>query len=907
MTNRWRFINDEGTFSLSDPHQTSHLYFPLVNEAGMMSVVTPNLHGDIKAGQHQFLTPPESVFDLHNSRSGRNFWLTFPNKLVWSATGNAASQIAQKFTQQEEDDVVLTAGLLWHKLSWANNNLGINAEIINFVPETPDLVELMLVEVTNISEEPIHFTPTAAIPIYGRSADNLRDHRHVTSLLNRIRCHQYGVVVEPTLTFDERGHQKNDLIYGVLGIDGDKNAPSGFFPLIDDFIGEGGNLSWPEAVVKPLKPKREAGDADEGYEAIAGLRFADKILKPGESCCYLLILGILQKESDIDRLIQTYGTREKFSVWLSKTNSYWSERQKHFGVQTMDREYDRWLQWVSLQPTFRRLFGNSFLPYHDYGRGGRGWRDLWQDILALMITDQGSVDNVLFNNFAGVRMDGSNATIIGNRPGEFKADRNNIPRVWMDHGAWPWLTVKYYIGQTGDLSFLLREQTYFKDNFIHRAQNIDDQWDPSLGTMQHSMRGQIYKGTLLEHILIQHLTAFFNVGEHNLIRLEGADWNDGMDMAEERGESVAFSALYAGNLQQISDCIQQLRLLGVTDVRLAAELSPLLDTLGEKIDYSSASQKQGRLEEYFADVGHSVTGEQISIPLDDLAKDINRKAFWLIDHIREGEWILNREGFGWFNGYYDNDGNRLEGDHHNGVRMTLTGQVFTMLCGIADENQANQIVQSVDHYLFDPAIGGPRLNTNFNEILMNMGRCFGFAFGHKENGSMFSHMAVMYAYALYERGFVPQAYKILMDIYRQSINFEVSRMYPGIPEYFDSRGRGVYPYLTGSASWYLFTLLTQSFGVRGNLGDLEIDPKLVLSQFDEDGKASIHTRFTDRDLLITYNNPNKKDFHHYQIKQIALAGETLSEQYGKLDCKIPRECIASLPAGETHQIEIWLA
>ena len=54
-----------------------------------------------------------------------------------------------------------------------------------------------------------------------------------------------------------------------------------------------------------------------------------------------------------------------------------------------------------------------------------------------------------------------------------------------------------------------------------------------------------YEGTVLEHLLIQHLTSFYDVGEHNHIRLRGADWNDGLDMAEERGESVAFTALTA--------------------------------------------------------------------------------------------------------------------------------------------------------------------------------------------------------------------------------------------------------------------------------------------------------------------------------------------------------------------------
>ena len=162
------------------------------------------------------------------------------------------------------------------------------------------------------------------------------------------------------------------------------------------------------------------------------------------------------------------------------------------------------------------MFGNSFLPYHDYGQRGRGWRDLWQDILALLIMETGQVDHLLFENFAGVRMDGSNATIIGGHPGEFKADRNNIPRVWMDHGAWPLLTTQLYIDQTGDLAFLLRDQEYFKDHLVERAQSIDQDWEPIQGTQQHTSMGELYQGTILEHLLVQHLTAFFNVGEHNI-------------------------------------------------------------------------------------------------------------------------------------------------------------------------------------------------------------------------------------------------------------------------------------------------------------------------------------------------------------------------------------------------------
>jgi cellobiose phosphorylase len=55
-----------------------------------------------------------------------------------------------------------------------------------------------------------------------------------------------------------------------------------------------------------------------------------------------------------------------------------------------------------------------------------------------------------------------------------------------------------------------------------------------------SVSGEVIEGTVLEHLLVQHLTAFFNVGEHNLIKMEGGDWNDAFDMALSAGRVLLF-------------------------------------------------------------------------------------------------------------------------------------------------------------------------------------------------------------------------------------------------------------------------------------------------------------------------------------------------------------------------------
>jgi cellobiose phosphorylase len=130
----WHFIDDKGTFALSDPQRHSYLYFPLVNEGGLVASVTPTLHGDVKAGQHRYLNLPVSAEDLHISRAARNFWVNVVGYGAWSATGNSARQIAQNFVTEDAEQVEVQAGFLWHQVTRSNPALGLQAEITNFVP-----------------------------------------------------------------------------------------------------------------------------------------------------------------------------------------------------------------------------------------------------------------------------------------------------------------------------------------------------------------------------------------------------------------------------------------------------------------------------------------------------------------------------------------------------------------------------------------------------------------------------------------------------------------------------------------------------------------------------------------------------------------------------------------------------
>ena len=853
---RIEYTDRHGSFRISNPQNISYLYFPVAGEGacGIRSSLSPLLGGDAKRDQNTFLLEPVSAENLHNNRGTRNFWCKFANGTAWSATGVSAETEALKGTDFEET-CELSAGFMWHTLVRQSKKYKLASRITTFVPVEFSEAEVSLVTISNTGEKESVFCPVSAVPLYARSADNIRDHRHVTSLLHRGITTEYGVEITPTLTFDERGHKKNEVTYFVYGADGAGEKPLGTIPATETFIGEGGTFTRPETVyTEGPVPYMSEGINTDGYEVTGALVFAECCLAPGEEVCFVIAAGIDDRNR---RAVLTDLMRTRsFSDWeasLTYTVKYWQE-QVNVGFSDGDAAFDGFMKWVAFQPILRRIYGCSFLPHHDYGKGGRGWRDLWQDCLALLLMNPSGVRDILLSNFDGVRMDGSNATIIGAKQGEFVADRNNITRVWMDHGFWPLHTMQFYIHQTGDLDILLEEAAYFKDRQVARGTQKDDKWDTSYGTRQKDADGNVITGTVLEHVLLQNLTACYDVGEHNRLLLRGADWNDALDMAPERGESVAFSYAYAGNLGVLCGLLKKLQEKGIQDVILAEEVVDLLRF--EDAFYDSIEAKRACLAAYCDKVLHNVSGKKAVVSVETLAEGLQKMEKRMKEKLREEEWLAGRPGF--FNGYYDNHGRQVEKNTTEEARMMLTGQVFAIMSGTASKEQIAEVLQAADKHLYDEKRGGYSLNTDFGEVKDDLGRMFGFAYGHKENGAVFSHMAVMFGNALYQRGFAEGGYKALNALYRQASATDISKIYPGIPEYFNDRGRGMYHYLTGAASWYLMTVLVEMYGIKGCYGDLYFEPKLQMSQFDDAGTAIAELTFAGRKLKVRYRLETKE-------------------------------------------------
>lgn len=845
----YKFIDNQGSFSVKNPSKY-RCYFPLTNAAGtLLSAITPTLAGDIKRDNDTFLTPPASIEDLNsNLLCRRDFFLKTNKEMI-------------RLSQTTKTDN-LEAGILYHKLTKKIHNLKI--ETINFIPYNLD-AEVMWVKITNLSKKTISFTPTSFIPLYGRSEKNIRDHRHVSSLLNRITLNKYSILLKPTMIFDEKGHRENQTLYYCLAYQDNLKAATGQFPTLEEFYGDG-DILHPQAIERNITPTKKEKSSHQGKEACAAFCFKKTQLPPNATTQFCLIMGITENKQIIDKTFFQLNSFDKINISFENTRSYWTNYLSKIDISFNNKNLDNWLRWIKLQPTLRKLFGCSFLPHFDYGKGGRGWRDLWQDALTLLTTEPEEAKKLILHSLTGIRIDGTNATII-TKNNSFLSDRNKINRVWMDHGVWPYLTLKLYLHQSGEIKLLNQELTYFCDHQLKRGQEIDKQ-DHDKDFVLRNKNGKIYQGSILEHILVQTLTQFFNVGEHNMTRLENADWNDGLDLAQDKGESVAFTFMYTHNLNDLCSLLQELE-KHHKDISLLKEITILLDRITNPINYNNYDEKQKLLANYLEKT-KQIDGEKITIKVSDLIKDLQAKINHYTTLLRKQEWL--QEGF--FNGYYDNKAKRVEGKINGKIRMLLTSQVFAIMSLVSTENQIKILWKSILKHLYDKKLGGFRLNTDFKSLYLDLGRAFGFSFGDKENGAVFSHMVIMLAYALYKRNFTKEGFRVLNSILKMANN-SCAKNYPLIPEYFNSQGQGLYLYLTGSASWYNYTLLEQVLGLNFYYGNLHIEPKLLEENFFSK-QINVNFFFANKEINLIFTlNKKKKLKCPLTIKNVTLENITL--------------------------------
>jgi cellobiose phosphorylase len=199
-------------------HKNDGFYIPLYNLKGLKSSISPYFAGDVKLDQHHYALEPTTEVDLYHPTFSRNVVFQIDNQMLF---------LNGQTSFQQQDELIYETDLLYQRVT--RKNALCEMVTTSYIPtdETAELHEIIL---TNRSHQTQVIKVTTATPIYARSADNLRDHRHVTSLLNQIEVHDHAILVTPTLSFDERGHTVNHTTYSLLSTSPDLSI-AGYIPV----------------------------------------------------------------------------------------------------------------------------------------------------------------------------------------------------------------------------------------------------------------------------------------------------------------------------------------------------------------------------------------------------------------------------------------------------------------------------------------------------------------------------------------------------------------------------------------------------------------------------------------------------------------------------------------------------
>lgn len=101
----------------------------------------------------------------------------------------------------------------------------------------------------------------------------------------------------------------------------------------------------------------------------------------------------------------------------------------------------------------------------------------------------------------------------------------------------------------------------------------------------------------------------------------------------------------------------------------------------------------------------------------------------------------------------------------------------------------------------------------------------------------------------------------------------------------------------------LLTVVREMYGVKGHMGDMLLQPKLLGIQFDKNGYASVELPFSGKNCIVLYHNEKKVD--KYAISKILINGDDLIEQKSsEIGSLVPKTIIENCDGKVVIQVEL---
>lgn len=195
----------------------------------------------------------------------------------------------------------------------------------------------------------------------------------------------------------------------------------------------------------------------------------------------------------------------------------------------------------------------------------------------------------------------------------------------------------------------------------------------------------------------------------------------------------------------------------------------------------------------------------------------------------------------WHNNWYARgitDDNRVFGTTHDKEgKIYLNPQSWALLSGAATPEQQQQMISAISEQLMTPH-GVMMLAPSYTTMVEDIGRITQKHPGVSENGSVYNHAAIFYAYSLYQIKEYDLAFEVLKKIMPLNENSnERGQLAIFVPNYY----RGAYYqypkkagcssqlFNTGTLAWLYRCLVEELCGLKGGKGVLYVSPKLPSS------------------------------------------------------------------------------
>ena len=224
-------------------------------------------------------------------------------------------------------------------------------------------------------------------------------------------------------------------------------------------------------------------------------------------------------------------------------------------------------------------------------------------------------------------------------------------------------------------------------------------------------------------------------------------------------------------------------------------------------------------------------------------------------------------------------------------RIYLNPQSWSILSGAANKDKICSMLDEVKQQLSTP-FGDMMLAPSYTKMRDDVGRLTQKHPGVSENGAVYNHAAIFYAYSLYIINKSDEAFSILKKMIPSLDDVEKRGQLPNfIPNYYrgaykqfpDQAGRSSQLFNTGTVAWFQRCIVEGLCGLKGVKGELVIHPQLP-SHWNE-------MEITRSYLGAQFNvKIVRKDINKMRIK---LDGE-----------KLPNNIISNIKQGKCYELNI---